>query len=227
MPTRPLGKWQWVISLGILFHLVAVVLPPLAYQSDGPAGISPVIQAATTPVRPYGEFLHLNRGYAFFAPDPGPSHLFQIARLDEENFPFEEWMYPSLDHQWPRLAYHRHFMLAEYLNRIHRPVDLPEGLDPSIIVDLKAERRRYEYVRRSMIEKMRKELSHDNIALRRIEHALLLPQDYSSGIPINDRRTYQVLGDGPVFSEPALSEEVPTPQDAGANETITDPKVPS
>lgn len=203
-----------MISLGIIFHLAAVILPPLAYQSDGPSGVSPIIQTATAPVRPYGEFLHLNRGYAFFAPDPGPSHLFQIARLNEENLPEEEWLYPSLDHQWPRLSYHRHFMLAEYLNRIHRPVDFPEGLDQSIIADLQLERRRYEHVRRSMIEKMRKELSHENIALRRIEHALLLPQDYLSGIQIDDRRTYQVLGDGPVFSDPDTAEGAPTLQSA-------------
>jgi hypothetical protein len=64
-----------VVSLLLLFHLAGlatavVVVPP-------PNGAAPylAIQAWTWVYRPYLQFLHLNNGYHFYAPDPGPSAL--------------------------------------------------------------------------------------------------------------------------------------------------------
>src|SRR6056297_2251607 len=92
---------QWV-SVLLIGHLIAVFIAPLSFQTRSSRGSSPSVDLIAGPVRGYGEFLYLNRGYAFFAPDPGPSHLIQAAIVDPEGRMVEQ-MYPDLDQQWPRL----------------------------------------------------------------------------------------------------------------------------
>ncbi len=64
---------------------------------------------------PYVEATFLNHGYHFFAPDPGPSHLvrYEVVRKDGSEV---KGYFPDRDQNWPRLMYHRHFMMTEHLN---------------------------------------------------------------------------------------------------------------
>ena len=111
----PSKRFRLVVSSLLVLHLLAIFLPPLSFQSRGPLGQSPSVASLLWPLEGYGQFLYMNRGYAFFAPDPGPSHLMQAAITDPQGNR-QEVMYPDLRQQWPRLLYHRHFMLTEYLN---------------------------------------------------------------------------------------------------------------
>ena len=77
---RRLGRFS--LSILVLMHLAAVVLPPLSFQSRGPLGGSPFVTNLIRPFEAYCQFLYLDRGYSFFAPDPGPSHLIQIRVAD-------------------------------------------------------------------------------------------------------------------------------------------------
>jgi hypothetical protein len=73
-----------ICSVLIIVHLWAVLSRPIEFATQGPFGPSPSASLLRVPVRPYSQFMYLDHGYAFFAPDPGPSHLIEaeITRAD-------------------------------------------------------------------------------------------------------------------------------------------------
>ena len=224
--SRPTRK-RWLrlsLSLLIAVHLIAVVLPPLAFQARGPLGLSPSIDTLIRPIEGYSQFLYMDRGYAFFAPEPGPSHLLQAAIGTETGT--VERMYPDREDQWPRLLYHRHFMITEFLEEIYQPPGPPQALvqiDP-VEADYWLRRRaRYEHVRQSIIDHLRHENPGREVAVRRIEHLIPDLNDFRSDpIELTDPRLYQVLLDDPIeldaadeLSAPAAPpESIPSPSGA-------------
>ena len=66
--------------------------------------------------RPYLQALYLNHGFHYFAPEPGQSRLvaFTAERASGKT------IHGIMPHRriWPRLLYHRHFMLTESLSYI-------------------------------------------------------------------------------------------------------------
>lgn len=66
-------------------------------------------------LRPYLEGAYLNHGYHFFAPEPGPSHLVRY-ELEFADGTKRTGTFPDLAEHWPRLLYHRHFMMSEFIN---------------------------------------------------------------------------------------------------------------
>lgn len=117
-PRRP---WlRGAVSLGLLLHLLAVVLAPLAV-----APTSPLWLQAWSVFRPYLQALNLNHGYHFFAPEPGPGHLLRY-ELHFANGNVRRGIVPDATHHQPRLRYHRHFMLSEFLNRLAIDEQRPE-----------------------------------------------------------------------------------------------------
>ena len=218
-----LRRFKWIASAAIVFHLLAVVLPPLAFQTISLEGPSPLIGTLIRPFQGYGQFLYLDRGYAFFAPDPGPSHLIQAAVTDDDG-EVTETMYPDLDRQWPRLLYHRHFMLTEYLHEIYWPPGPPNEMfetDPPAARLWQQRRSRYEYVRKSMVDHLRHVNDGRQVAILRIEHGLPpLANFIEEPIELDDPRLYSVLLDQPIISDaiaPAQNspnqstEEIPAP----------------
>ncbi len=92
--------------------MLALVIAPLAV-----APTSRLWQRTWTVFRPYLEGLNLNHGYHFFAPEPGPSHLVHFElRFDDGRV--EQGIFPNVQQHQPRLRYHRHFMLSEFLNNL-------------------------------------------------------------------------------------------------------------
>lgn len=113
------NAWQalpaWVrrlATLAIVLHLTAVVVPPLSVQ---PASL--LARDAFGALRPYIDLLYLDHGYRFFAPEPGPSHLVRY-ELELADGSEREGVFPNLEEHWPRLLYHRHFMLTEFVNSL-------------------------------------------------------------------------------------------------------------
>ncbi len=219
-------RLKWIASAAIAFHLCAVVLPPLAFQTRTPDGPSPLFGTLIRPFSGYGQFLHLDRGYAFFAPDPGPSHLIQAA-INQPGGTVTEAMFPDRDRQWPRLLYHRHFMLSEYLHATYWPPGPPGELaesDPQAASLWHQRRGRYEYVRKSMIDHLQHVNEGRSVAIRRIEHGLPAMAEYlDEPIALDDERLYNVLLDQPPFDDriapPEATEEIPAdvPVPAGPN----------
>jgi len=199
-----MSRKRWFFSGLIVFHLLAVVLPPLAFQTASSGSQSSLVQALLRPVAGYGQFLHLDRGYAFFAPDPGPSRLIQVAVVAPDGSVTES-MYPDLQSQWPRLLYHRHFMLTEFLSNIYQPPGPPDEMfqsDPLGAEMWQRARGRYEFVRKSMVDHLRSVHDGRPVAIRRVEHAIpALPEYNAEPIPLSDPRLYNILLDQPVFSD--------------------------
>jgi hypothetical protein len=219
---QPLSKPARIaISVLVLAHGLAVLLPPLAFQSRGPLGLSPAIAMAITPLEGYGQFLYIDRGYAFFAPDPGPSHLIQAAITDPRGGR-TELVYPDLERQWPRLLYHRHFMLAEFLQQIYQPPGPPPELaeaDPFEAEMWVRTRARYEHVRQSVVEHLKHEYPGQDVAILRLEHLIPNVIEFQrEPIALTDPRLYRVLPDS---LEPELAGDLAVP--VGPAETIPPP----
>lgn len=104
------GTWlRAVVSLLLLWHLAAVLVAPLSVPpSITTDAVRPVMQ-------PYLSALYLDHGYKFFAPDPGPSHVlsYELQMADGSK---RTGTLPSRSDHWPRLWYHRHFMLSEFIH---------------------------------------------------------------------------------------------------------------
>jgi len=203
----------------------------LAFQTISVDGPSPLIGSLIRPFRGYGQFFHLDRGYAFFAPDPGPSHLIQAA-VTQPDGSLVETMYPDREQQWPRLLYHRHFMLSEYLHEVYWPPGPPDNVaesDPPAALLWQQRRGRYEYVRKSMVDHLRHVHGGRQVGIRRIEHGLPPLQQYvREPIELRDPRLYSVLLDQPIFDDeiaPAEdSEEIPAPGVRPGVATTPDPE---
>jgi len=190
-----------LVSVLIVGHLLAVITAPLGFQTQSGRGTSPSVETLAWPVHGYGEFLYLNRGYAFFAPDPGPSHLFQasITTPGDTPTPSEDPVFPDLQVHWPRLLYHRHFMLAEFLTEIYQapgpPAELQE-LDAGAAELWRLLRARYERVRQSFALHLESLHPDHDVALRRLEH--LIPgflEFHDQSLNLKDESLYRVMLD--------------------------------
>src|SRR5262245_32283171 len=138
--TRPPWRpwWRWLISAALAFHVAAVFMGPFAFSTQTPGGRSSNLAEWLMPVfRPYVQAAYLEHGYAFFAPDPGPSHLVEYQVDFDDGRPSIAGTFPNLKEHRPRLLYHRHFMLSEQLHSSFTPASLanlaerePRPLDP-------------------------------------------------------------------------------------------------
>ncbi len=101
----------YALNVFILFHLVAICASPLSVQPS-----SPLQQNLWVAVRPYVQVLYQNNGFHFFAPNPegANSVLYRVERPDGS---LVEGKFPNRQ-IFPRLLYHRHFMLSEFLGAV-------------------------------------------------------------------------------------------------------------
>ncbi len=108
-PTMPSRGWRVALSAVLLVHLLAVVAPPLSVEG------SPVFVGLSRLLGWYVDPLRLNNGYRFFGPDP-PQYSFLV---DYEAYRADGTVvrgrFPDRQAQWPRLLYHRYFMLSSRL----------------------------------------------------------------------------------------------------------------
>lgn len=108
-PTMPSRGWRVALSALLLVHLLAVVAPPLSVEG------SPVFVGLSRLLGWYVDPLRLNNGYRFFGPDP-PQYSFLV---DYEAYRADGTVvrgrFPDRQAQWPRLLYHRYFMLSSRL----------------------------------------------------------------------------------------------------------------
>jgi len=208
------GQWRLAISGLLIVHLAAVVLPPMAAQTRP----SPPVIFAFETLRWYIDALYLDHGYAFFAPDPGPSNLVEyILEFDDDREPVIQ-TFPDIDRHWPRLLYHRHFMLSEHLNdafMFPRAPSEPQRTSEQttqqyneirdmwkVDVELWEKRRKlYEMRWRAFEQHLLAKYDADGITMKRKRH--LLPQLPIRGeINLHDERSYQYAGRDELFPDP-------------------------
>lgn len=146
-------------SLWLTYHVGALVIAP--------ASVPPSPQMARDlweGVGPYLQALNMNQGNHFFAPDPGASTLvgYRIKTHDGRTI---EGTIPSRE-TWPRLLYHRHFMLTESLGNME-----PEGREVPLL-------------RRAMARQLLRMHQGKSIELRRITHFLATAEWVKAGQPL-------------------------------------------
>jgi hypothetical protein len=187
-----------VISAVVAYHLLAVFLG--AWMGSPPT--SPFADAVARPFRAYIALADLNHGYRFFAPNPGPSHLFRY-RLTFADGSRRDGYFPDREVHWPRLFYHRFFMLSENLNLL-RPSSPPGELSS-------AESEHLLRGFRALADSYAAELLRKNDATRIewefVRHYQALPDDGLAGRSLIDGGFYQTLERGSLAR--ATQEELP------------------
>jgi hypothetical protein len=110
---EPSAAWptsrRRIVSALLVFHLAAVIFAPLSLN-DAFSSLFRPFQF----LRVYATTLYLDNGYRFFAPDPGPTHTIRIEHGPAGGALKSERV-PDAKQTWPRLLYHRWFMLGESL----------------------------------------------------------------------------------------------------------------
>lgn len=98
------------ISLLILWHFTGVFLAAMSVN-----GSSELVNgiAQSPPMQWYLDALYMNQGHSFFAPEVGPGQIIRYELFDQSGRLVEQGELPNRKEHWPRLRYHRHFMLAD------------------------------------------------------------------------------------------------------------------
>jgi hypothetical protein len=219
------GAWsppaRRIASLLILLHVSAVFVAPFAFACATRSGSSPLADGLMRWYRPYVNLLYLNHGYAFFAPDPGASHLVRYRVEFADGRAPVEGTFPDLKTQRPRLLYHRHFMIADSLHNLYAPPDEPQGmpLNRELLRTLSESKRReleaanrqqhQEQVRqwrhrRNQYEALRSSLERhllavhggSQVTLTRVEHSPITPDEFELLGTLTAPHTYRDLPEG-------------------------------
>lgn len=105
----PSKKVRSIISVLLILHILAVVVSPMSVPPS-----SAMWDDAWWLFGPYLQMMYLNHGYKYFAPEPGPSTLLAYTLEFDDGSTIQATIPNRGIH--PRLLYHRHFMLSEFLN---------------------------------------------------------------------------------------------------------------
>ncbi len=116
-----------IATLVIAGYLFVLLMGPLSNPVASPY-LSGPIAAKLSPIH---RAFFLGHGYRFFGPDPGPSHLlvFKGNRADGTTF---EGVFPDRKKNWPRLLYHRWFMLSETIFNENATLPSPEQFNSQL-----------------------------------------------------------------------------------------------
>lgn len=195
LPTIKSIKWRIALSVLLALHVLAVVAEPLRFFSRSPVkSSSEEARLIRNSLGRYVDFMYLSHGYFFFAPNPGPAHLLEI-----QIEPSRTLLWPDRKQQWPRLLYHRHFMLTEFYHTLFAPASL-EGeaaLDQQLLERWRADRDLYERLQASIRNNISKQHADRTVKLRRIEHALPTEEQVlQNGWSLTDPRLYSEIPEG-------------------------------
>lgn len=98
----------FLVNVWLLIHLFAIVIGPASVEPS-----SPLAQNCFGLIAPYSQALFLDHSFRFFVPEPGASTLMAY-KLDFPDGSSRTGRFPDRTIV-PRLFYHRHFMLSEFL----------------------------------------------------------------------------------------------------------------
>lgn len=188
-------RWaRVVVTLVLLWHLAAVVLPPLRVPPS-----SVFWQAVSVPFMPYIEALDLRHGYRFFGPEPGPSHLVQYD-LTLPDGSHRQDHFPNRAEEKPRLLYHRYFMLSEHLNAMYEEwvADKENQAPPSIC---RRAEEQFRQTAHSFADELLRRSGAKSVHLELVEHRFPSPDEFLAGKRLDDPAYYRTLIDLGTFTE--------------------------
>ena len=191
--TSDVSEWsvsqRAIVSCLVAFHVCAVFIAPFA----APPPSSELAQATAETIRPYLRAVAIDNGYRFFAPNPAPSHLvrYEIELANGETLGSR---FPDPQAHWPRLLYHRHFMLAEALVNLTIPVsEIPfSGFDSDADREqFDVERARADALLHSVAGYLlRQHPGAIRVQLHAVEHAIPSPKELQQGRQLDDPSLY-------------------------------------
>jgi hypothetical protein len=187
-PSRTLAlPWRVLISVALLAHLTAVIAAPMAVE---PA--SGLQRGLAKVVYPYLFMAYLDHGYRFFAPAPSPGHLVRY-QLEMPDGTTSTGVFPDLKTEWPRLFYHRFFMLSEKLNRFW-DAEEPGPKDPPVAHRIWEESRQaFLEVAQSYAMELLRTTGARQVTLELVQHELPSPDDLEHNRPLTDPALYRTL----------------------------------
>ncbi len=155
-----------VASVLLALHVAAVFVAPMSLS---PGGGSELFRSLQRLFRPYLDVAYLNHGYGFFSPNPGSSYLIRY-EVQTQDGRVVEGVLPDRKEHWPRLRYHRHFMLSSQASEW--PLSLPESFARHLL------------------------RQHDgrSVRLQYVEHRLLSTEQVRQGMELDDPSTYYLVG---------------------------------
>ena len=166
--SRSFPWWKGVVSLWIVYHVAGIVIAPASVPPS-----SDIVRNSWRLVGPYLQLLYLNHGFHFFAPDPGPSTIVRyVAELPDGRS--IEGQIPDKQAMRPRLLYHRHFMLTEFLaaSNVMNP-DLQ-----SLHI-------------RALARQVARQHGAESVALSRVVHLLPAMEWCRAGLSLQDAQLYE------------------------------------
>jgi hypothetical protein len=173
-----------IVSVLVIWHVTAVFLAPLSVSPSSPLVVE---LAQKPPMQWYLDILYLNHGYHFFAPDPSTGHLIQYQVYDDRGAEIAKGTFPDKKEQWPRLRYHRYFMLADQCE-----MPIPDDQNPDRQRKADAERQRWERVYLTAYgQQLLKQYNGATFRVQRIIHYPAFIADVQKGMPLDDRQTYK------------------------------------
>lgn len=191
-------RLRLAISAVVTYHLLAVFLG--AWMGSPPT--SPFADAVARPFRAYISVADLNHGYRFFAPNPGPSHLFRY-QLTHDDGSTSDGYFPNLREHWPRLFYHRFFMLSENLN-VLRPNSPSRELSSAESEQLL---RAFRALADSYAAELLRKSNATRIDWEYVRHYQASPDDVLAGRKLTNEQFYDTLERGSL--EQGSREELP------------------
>jgi hypothetical protein len=159
-----------LVNLWLVYHLAGIVIAPWSVPPS-----SRLVQNAWRCVGPYVQIFFLNHGYHYFAPQPGDSTLVAYA-LEMPDGRRETGRIPNRG-IWPRLLYHRHFMLTEFLASA-------DGFQPAVKVELV----------KAMARELCREHKARRVTLSKVTHRLPSMERIRAGGTLDDNYTEEILG---------------------------------
>ncbi len=190
-------RWRVLLSGLLAYHLFAVFLGPFHFNTIPPGGRpAPDADLVLPWFQPYINFMFLNHGYAFFAPDPpSANHLLRGTLVYADDRSAENLQFPDRNRQRPRLLYHRHFMLSEFLHGAHPEIS-PSAKDATRSDDERRLLSIYHRLRASYENHLRAAYGAESAAITRIEHRMIPYEVLRSENPsLTDPRSYSDLID--------------------------------
>jgi hypothetical protein len=158
------------VNVWLLYHLAAIVIAPWSVQPS-----SRLVQNAWRSVGAYVQILFLNHGYHYFAPEPGNSTLVAYV-LEMPDGRRETGRIPNRG-IWPRLLYHRHFMLTEFLAS-------SDSFAPAVRTELL----------RAMARELCREHGARRVTLSKVTHRLPTMERIRAGGTLDDNYAEEPLG---------------------------------
>ncbi len=133
----------------------------------------------------------MGHAYKFFAPDPGPSHLVQYD-LELADGTHRKGTFPDRHEHWPRLLYHRHFMLSEFIATVAPQLPTDASLNPPSTMPPAVQ---HEYAKQqAYAQSYANHLLHTSgarrVTLQLRRHMLPSPEEVLKGTPLDHPESY-------------------------------------